>query len=180
MHVKLLGPARYKLNNLLISGGKYVYMKNDKNETPLLRLIRAKMIDSLIRNFVIVLSMATLAMGMLGIHSAYLILIKGVRITSFSTELPFVDNDSDFGYWLIILIQSLTAAVGFIGCLLIETGHCLIINVVTAVPYLIHVDLEALNTELYSNGLSLAVKARLQNVVMKILDKEKYSYHSII
>lgn len=169
---KTLGPDRYKINNLLNFGGKYIYMDND--QTFELRGVQIKMIDRLIRNIVIVSLMIVLAIGMFGMNTAYLIIFKGARITFLGTELPFVDIDSEVGFWLNIFIQTMTAAVGMSGCLSIEIGAALICNAILAIPHLIHVDLKVLESVIHFKGFNLMAKARLRNVFMKIQDHAGY------
>lgn len=172
--MKTLGPERFKINSLLNFGGRYIYMDND--QSPKLRLIQEKMINRLIQNIVIIICLMMLAYGLSSIHVAYLIVFEGDRINIFGTELPFVDKDSDIGFWINISIQCTLGIVGFIACLIVEIGALLISNSGSSVPLLLRVDLEEFETELNLNGFSLMAKARLRNAFMRIQDYEKYIY----
>lgn len=116
---------------------------------------------------------------MFGIYSTYLIFFKGVRITFLSSELPFVDNDSDFGFWLNILMQSFLAILGLVACFTIEIGVSLILNTIIAIPHLMHVDLDALETELKLNGQSCCGNATSKCVYENARQREVFIYHNL-
>lgn len=169
--MQTLGPDKYKINRILNFGGRYIYMDDD--QTPQLRLVREKMINRLLRHIVIVALMILSAFGMVVVIVSYLILFQGARVTLLGTELPFVDKDSEYGFWLNIVYQSLSGAVAVVACLAIEFGAALVVNALIAIPHLIHVDFQELETEMNLNGFTLAAKARLRNAFMKIQDYEK-------
>lgn len=175
VQVQTLGPAKYKINSLLNFGGRFIYMDND--QTPKLRLVRAQMINRLIRHIVIVILMILSAFGMVVSIVFYLILFDGAKVTLLGTELPFLDKDSEFGFWINLSVQCLTGGVAVIACLAIEIGAALIVNALLAIPHLIHVDLEELESELNLDGFTLTAKARLRNVFRKIQDYEKYFHN---
>lgn len=172
IQLQTLGPSKYKINSLLNFGGRYIY--SDNNQTPRLRVVQEKMINKLIQHVVIVMLMILSAFGMVVTIVAYSILFEGARVTLLGTELPFVDKDSDTGFWTNIFVQCLTGLVAVIACLAIEVGAVLIINALEAIPDLVHVDLKDLETELNLKGFTLEAKARLRNVFMKVQDYEKY------
>lgn len=146
------------------------------DETPRLRFVRKKMINKLIGNIVITMSMILVAYIIGGTYLVYMIIVKGSRVTFLAMELPFVDSNSEFGFWLNISIQSVYAFVGIVGCWTIEISAAIISNSALAIPHLIRVDSEELDRELDLNGVTLAARARLRNVFMKIQDYEKYIY----
>lgn len=120
-----------------------------------------------------VIFMLLLGFGMFVANVFYLIIFEGARVTIMGTELPFVDKDSDIGFWINILFQVLIGIVGVIACILVEIGAALVVKTVEAIPHLIRVDLEELATDLALNGSTLAAKARLRNVFMKIQDYQE-------
>lgn len=170
VQVVALGPLRFKLNSELKFGGQYVYMEN---ATPELRLIQEIRIKSLIRNVVIISLVLSLSFATCGMRTCYLYVFEGIRITFLDIKLPFVDDNSEFGFWVNILYQIWIAFMGWIGCLAIEIGSELICNGVSTVPQLIHIDVEQLESEMHLNGFTTMAKARLRNIFMKVQDYQE-------
>lgn len=172
MQLKTLGPDRYKINNLMNFGGRFIY--NDNVHSPKLRLIQEKVINKLIQHILVVVFLAFLSIGTFVMDAFYLYFFEGIRSTILGFKLPFSNEDSENGFLLNNLFQCPFVLVGLIACSVVEISAALIINVIASTPSLIHFDLEELETELIFNGFNLMAKARLRNVFVKIQDYEKY------
>lgn len=172
VQIQTLGPGRFKLNNLMNVGGKYIYM--DEDYTSKYNVVREKLIKKLTRDVVIVVSLVFLAFIIAAIPALYMIVFKRARVTFLGTELPFFEPDSDIGFLLNLAMQGINCVVAITACIAIEIGATLIHNVVYSMPHLMHVDTRELGEEVRTNGMTLAAKVGLRNIFMKVQDFEKY------
>lgn len=165
-------PTRFTNNNLMNAGGRYIYMDGD--DTSKYNAVREKLIEKFAREMVVILTLIFIALLMCGLPALYMLVFKRARITLLGIELPFFEKDSDIGFVLNLTMQAVIAVFGIVGMIAIEFGQNLIHHVVYSIPHLMHVDTEELGTELRTNGMSLAARAQLRNIFMKVQDFEKY------
>lgn len=128
------------------------------------------MVESLLQNVIVVVVFIIFSYFLMGTISLYYIVIKRAGVTFVNTEIPFIDIKSNIGYAINLMAQVYFVFVIVMANIVIEIGACLTYNSVTAIPKVIHLDVEDLRTELCSNGMSMAAKCRLRNILMKLQD----------
>lgn len=163
MFWKSVGPSRFKVNNVINFSGKYIYL-NDKTSSKY-NLICGKLIKILVRDICIIVIVIIISYLLLAGNVFYAIFFENVRITFLSTELPFIDFDSNVGYTINIIQQLFFCIVALIGFIAVEIQTCFLSNVSKAVPELIHLQLQELNSEFKINA-----KIKLRNTLMQIRD----------
>lgn len=149
-------------------GRKYIYTDDTKQSK--YNSLCDKMVERLLINVIVVVFCIIVSYSLMGFISLYYIVIKRTGVTFFSTEIPFVDIRSNFGYAFNLLVQVFLGFVMLMANICIEIGACLTYNSVTAIPQVIHLEVEELRTELHSNGMSLTAKLRLRKILMKLQD----------
>lgn len=149
-------------------GGKYIY--NDDKEKSKYNEVCERMLAELVRSIVIILLAILVGYSVFVLGFLHAILFGNTRVTVFSTELPFFDINSNFGYGINILEQLIVAAVSLSGNISIEVAACIAYNVISISPELIHLEAGELENELKSNGINLGAVKRLRHILMRVHD----------
>lgn len=168
IYFKAIGKDCFKVNNVVNFGGKYIY-KDDK-KTSKYNTLCEKMVGALIKNVFATLTAITISYCTFGASPLYVIIFEGAHVTFLSTELPFVDINTNIGYAINMIEQFILTFGAVVSNTTIEIGACLVNNTVTAVPELFHFESDELETELRSNGMSLNAKLRVRNMLVLIQD----------
>lgn len=129
-----------------------------------------KMLKVLIRNIIIIVAAILFSYFIFGVGTLYVIIFEGKRATFLGTELPFIDINTDLGYAINMIFQTLVTLVAIIGNLSIEITACFAYNAIETVPYLFHLESEQISDELKSSGMNLRVKLRIRNMLMQVQD----------
>lgn len=165
---KTMSSARFKVNNILNFGGKYIYTNDAKPSK--YNTLCEEMLVKLIRNTVTVVIAILVSYALVGGGALYAIVFHGARITFLGTEIPFVDGQTNFGFMINLIEQSFLTGISLLSNLTIEIGVCLVNNAFSAIPELIRLESDELNTELNLNGMSFNAKMRVRNIFMKVQD----------
>lgn len=163
-----MGNHRYLFNNLISVGGKYIYGENV--ESSKYRTLCDKMVEKLLRDVTLVIGLMLGSFGLYGLGVLYDIVVNHSRATFLSTVLPFFEKDSNIGYALNLSIQGAMICAGLLAMVTIEIGACLVVNAALAIPEIIHLDADELETELNLNGMNLIAQLRLRNIIMQVID----------
>lgn len=95
-----------------------------------------------------------------------------------ATKLPFIDEDSVWGFHLNLMIQTTITTFGTIGNLSIETTSCIINNTIMLCADIINLDCSELKDELENGGVSkVKMLGKLRNIFMKYEDFDRYLTH---
>lgn len=165
---KTMSADRFKVNNIINFGQKYIY--DDTNPNSEYHTLCQEMIVKLVQNTIIIIILILVSYAMVGCHALYVIIIDGKRITFMGTEIPFVDSDTTTGFIINIIVQLFLTWVVIISNITIEIGVCLVHNAFEMIPRLIRFDSDELNIELDLNGMSFDARMRLRNILIKVQD----------
>lgn len=102
----------------------------------------------------------------------------GHLVTFLAIKLPFIDEDSVWGFQFNLMIQTAITAVGTIGGLSIETTSCTINNTIMLCADIINLNCLEVTEQLEINGSSkVMVLSKLRNVFIKYADLDDYLLH---
>lgn len=177
MYWKIIGPHRFKLNNLMNIGGKFIYLDN-KNPTQYNRICEKnviKMAEIVITVVIIIIISHILAV----VGPIYAYIFQDLRVTPMATELPFIDNDSDTGFLINLGQQCIVGFYSLLGNITIEMFSYIINNVITIIPDLIQLNLIDISNEIEIKGICLSSKIQLRNALVQIQDFDRYVFHFI-
>lgn len=130
----------------------------------------------LIQNTTITIIVMLNAYAIVGAGALYAIVFHGTRITFVGTELPFVDGQTNVGFVINLMEQSLLTNVSLISNITIEIGVCLVNNAFSTIPELINLESEDLIAEMDLNGMSFDAHMRLRNIFVKVQDFYRYIF----
>lgn len=153
MYWKAVGPHRFKLNNLFNVGGKYIYL--EENQSPMQKAVCAESVQNLLKSAVSIVSLLFISLCVYTIGPLHECLFQNHLVTPLGTRLPCIDSDSNVGFALNMFQQCICTTYAATAYFSLEIGQCLINNVITTIPKLIHVDLVEMSNELQTNGMSL-------------------------
>lgn len=168
LYWKSINSNRFKSNKLFTFGGDFIYT-NDKKPSKYNTLCE-KNVRKLVKTTIIVIILLIFSHIIYATGSMYAVFFKNTRVTLLGTKLPFVERETDIGFTLNVMEQSIAAYYELMGSISIEVGQTLVNNVFTTFPKLIRYDLDELTNELQSEGMCLHTKMRLRNIIMKIQD----------
>lgn len=168
LYVKLIGPGRFMVNNVLNFGGRYVYV--DDERPPDYNKLCDKLVGKLLKDIVTVVVLIVISYCVMGIWPLYCIYFKHQHVTILNTELPFMDFNSSAGYAVNLFMQLFISTVSFFSNVCIEFGACLTYNVVDAIPKVVHYEIQELETEMNLKGKDVNAKLRLRNILMILQD----------
>lgn len=171
MYWKAIGPHRFKLNNLINFGGKYIYSDGEQSMEYIAVCDRST--RKLINNVSIVVALIIISHLLFVAGPFYAYFSQDIRITPMATELPFLEKGSTHSFFMNLLQQFIVAMFTLSGNIAIEIMHAQINDTITITPQLIHLDLRQLENELHRSGMCLKVKARLRNVLIKVQDFDR-------
>lgn len=164
-----VGPKRFKFNNILSFGGKYIYKNHEvrtKHDT-----LCEKMVVELAQSFVAISIIICVVHLTLIAVPLNMITFTNTHVSIIRIEIPFFESDrSANGYMINVSMQIACILNSMIGLILVGTAALLIYNNNAVIPEIIHLDLEDLEDELNTNGFSLIAKYRLRDIFMKVLD----------
>lgn len=163
-----IGPNRFAINNILNFSGRNIYT-DDTNPSEYNTLCE-QLIKQLTKTVIIIVAAIVLSYCIMGFWPLYNMIFEEDRVTFLNTEIPFLDINTDFGYSINLLIQSIIIAVTLLASISIEIGACLTYNAVTAVPAIIHFEIQELQSDLNLNGKSCSAKFRMKRILMKLQD----------
>lgn len=174
MYWKTVGPHRFKLNNLLNFGGKFIYLDN-KNLTKYNQICE-KNLRKMVKLVITVVAMIVISHALAIIGPIHAFISQNNRVTLMGTELPFFEKDSDLGFMINLCQQTIIGIYAILGNICVEMGPCIINNVVAIIPDLIQLNLNDLSNELETNGMCLSSKIRLRNVLIQVQDFDGYIF----
>lgn len=166
--MKAIGPERAKLKNVVNFGNRHIYI--DSNEPSKYHTLCEKMINELIKDITIVASAILISYSTFGAGTFYAMIFQHKRVTLFGTILPFTDINTDSGFAINMIQQSILGGTGIIGNLGLEIGGCLAYNAIEAVPYVFQIEADELRNELISNGMTYGTTLRVRNILMQVQD----------
>lgn len=171
VYVRLFGPARYKVNNIVNFSGKYIHV--DDERPPHYRKLCEKFVENFERTIMVVMGLLLISYNLLGFWPLCLIVFRRERITLLNIEFPFMDNYSDIGFMINLSISSFMSVFALFSNTAIEFGACLVLNAINSIPDVFRFEIQELETELNSNGMSSVTKLRLRNILMMIQDLDE-------
>lgn len=163
---KTIGPNRFKLNNVLNFGGRYIY--TDDMQPSKYKTLCDKMVEQLLQSTFTIAAMIIIPHLLVGLVPFYLATFQNIRVSVMGIELPFFEPSSGIGYNENLSVQSAFGIVSIGVLLAIGIMVTLMFNNVIAIPELIHLELNNLENELNLNGMTLNAIIRLRNVLMKV------------
>lgn len=166
MYWKAVGPHRFKQNNVVLFGGKYIY--NNGIESKKYQFICEKLIDKLLKNMWMIISLIVLSHAIIVVGPLYAYLFENIRITPFGTNLPFFEKDSNAEITVNMILQTILTFYALIGCIAIEIGLCLVNNTIDAIPEILRFNLTEFSEDLKAKGKRFESIARLRNVFIQI------------
>lgn len=169
LYVELIGPGRFAVKNVVKYAGQYIYI-DDERQSSEYRNLCEKLVEKLVWRMIIILCLIIISFCMMGFYPLYLIIFKHQRVTILNFEIPFMDNNSDFGFVVNCCVQTFFCYFSFFSSVCIEFGSCLSVNAIEAIPGVILLELKELEREFNVNGMSSAVRLRLRNVLVMCQD----------
>lgn len=164
---KPINSRRFKVNNILTFGHKYIYSDDERSKY---NMMYDGMIKDLLRNVLIVASMTIFTYVLLGTIPFYLIIFDNVRVPVLGLEILFCELDSDIGYAMNLMVQSILGIISFLALMILGFSVGFACHNIFAIPEVIQFELQEFENEFHLNGDCLIAKMRLRNALMKVQD----------
>lgn len=106
VYTKTINSRRFKVNNILTFGHKYIYSGDERSKY---NMMCEEMIKDIVQKVSIVPFMTIFSYGLFGIIPFYLIVFRKFHVSLMGLEVPFCESDSDIGFAVNLLGQSILA-----------------------------------------------------------------------
>lgn len=164
----MVGPRRFKLNNIITFSGKYIY--TDGN-TPVARnVVNGKHVDRLLKTFSIICTAILMSYHAIIIGPVYAYVHDGLRINALGTHLPFFELGSDADFYVNMIIVAAVGVFTMLGGYSLELLTAIVNNTIAAMPDLINLGLAGFFEEYKANGINSNSVAQFRNVFVQIQD----------
>lgn len=163
-----VGSHRFKSINVLLFIGKYIYNTEDGSVN--YKVICAKHIDKLLKNFLTIFSIIMLSYNGIMFGPIYAYFYQNVRTTPLGVHLPFFEKNSDTEYITSMTLQGGLAVYAILGTFLNEMLTCTVVGTVAIIPDLIRFNLKESCKEYKINGMNLKSTVQVRNALVLIQD----------
>lgn len=159
-----------KFRNLIHFGYKYIYTTERCGKFANIMDKRANdLIKNTVRLFLVILIVAFLFI----IYPLYLFLSKGERPWPVPIIVPFVDPDTDLGYFLCIGNQTIIGTTGILGLTSLEVLVLIMLNNLWTASDNIRYSLDELASNVRKGATITVRRAQLRNILMQIHDLDQ-------
>lgn len=168
MYWKAVGPMRFKMNNIINFGGKYIYTNGLKASK--YRTMCDKMAIDFVKLNIVCVVQTTFTHLLLLAVAFYMIVYGNTHVSIISIEIPFFESDSDTGYLVNLAVQLGLVIVSMVAMNILVIIVSFAYDNFITFPELIAFELCDLEDELISNGFSLNTRLRFRNLLIKVRD----------
>lgn len=173
IYFEAINSNRYKYRGILLFAADYIYPEKKDNTkfNQLCDFYGRKSIKMTIL-FMCFIMLST-AQGMIGPILEYS--KTGILITFLALKLPFIDEDSVWGFHLNVAIQTTITAFGTIGGLATEMASCIVNNTILLCSEIIVFNCDEFGKNLISRKTSNDFNmAHLRQIFIQIQDLDRY------
>lgn len=173
IYLQTLNSYRFRFRKMLLFAVDYIY-KDKNDETKLGNLcnfygIKSLKMTILFLVFIILSTMQAMIGPAIEFHKT------GNLVTFLALKLPFIDDDSVWGFHLNVFIQTTITFFGTIGGLSTEMATCITNNTVLLCSEIISFNCDELGESLIKRKCSAAeTAARLKQILQQIQDLDRY------
>lgn len=174
VYIVVVVPSQLKrFQNLLLFAGEIIY--KDNYEIRKHREISDKSAAHLMSSSIKVLVVVSIGLFCFLMFPLYAYLFMNQRPMIVPIVLPFVDENTDSGYYINIAHQLVSGVVGVTAVIAIELMNCIFKNNIYAAKESIIYSLDELGTMLRENTtFSMQMQMEFRNVLIKIQDLDRF------
>ena len=168
MYFKVIGPQRFKMNNIITFTGKYIY--TDDNTSVQRNQIIEKRIDQLLKSFSIICTIILMSYQTILIGPIFAYYYDDLRVSPLGTHLPFFELNSDADFYANMLICTIISVNAMLGGYAIELSSAIINNTILTIPDLINLNLADFFDEFQTSGNDFKSIVKLPNTFLQMQD----------